>query len=375
VDGHAASVLQATTISRRGGVPAVCRPSGRLSSSHPRSGREFLVKALVTGGAGFIGSTIASACLDEGIVPVIVDDFSTGRREFVEDRTFYAGDVADPGLMARIFAEHPDIFAVVHCAAKIVVPESVEQPLEYYRNNLLGLMNVLRCMADHGCHRFLFSSSAAIYAPGADLSVDEGSPLAPTSPYGRTKYMSELILADVAAAGSLRSLSLRYFNPIGADPSLRTGLQGATPSHALGKMIEAYEHGRTFQVTGVDWPTRDGSGIRDYIHVWDLARAHVAALQRFDSLFASGATSRAINIGTGEGTTVRELVAAFDSAVGTTLDVVEAPPRPGDVAGCYTRSDIALNDLGWRPEHSIEDGIRDSMAWAKRRPKVLADVL
>ena len=331
------------------------------------------MKALITGGAGFIGSTVASACLDVGIVPVIVDDLSTGRQEFVFDRAFYRGDVADPLLLARVFAEHPDIFAVVHCAAKIVVPESVAQPLDYYRNNLYGLMNVLQSMADSGCHRFLFSSSASIYAPGADLSVDESSPLAPTSPYGRTKYMSELILSDVAAAGPLRALSLRYFNPIGADPSLRTGLQNATPSHALGKMIEAYQKGRPFNITGVDWPTRDGSGIRDYIHVWDLARAHVAALRRFDALFPAGVTSRAINLGTGSGTTVRELVAAFDRATGASLDVVEAPPRPGDVAGCFTRSEIALRDLGWRSERGIEDGIRDSLAWVQRRANVLVD--
>lgn len=331
------------------------------------------MKALITGGAGYIGSTVASACQDEGIVPIIVDDLSTGRREFVFDREFFFGDVADPQLMGRIFAEHPDIFAVVHCAAKIVVPESVAEPLLYYRNNLHGLTNILQSMANHGCQRFLFSSSASIYAPGADLSVDEKSPLAPTSPYARTKYMSELILADVAAASSLRSLSLRYFNPIGADPALRTGLQTAAPTHALGKMIEAYQGQDSFKITGVDWPTRDGSGIRDYIHVWDLARAHAAALHRFDTLFGDGVTSRSINIGTGSGTTVRELVAAFERATGASLHAVEAPPRPGDAAGCYTRSELAFEALGWAPERSIEDGIRDSLAWARRRAEVLAD--
>lgn len=330
------------------------------------------MKALITGGAGYIGSTVASACLDEGIAAIIVDDLSTGRREFVRNREFFFGDVADAALMSRIFTEHPDIFAVVHCAAKTVVPESVTKPLLYYRNNLHGLTNILQSMADHGCDRFVFSSSASIYAPAADLSVDEDSPLAPTSPYARTKYLSELILADVAAASPLRALSLRYFNPIGADPKLRTGLQTATPTHALGKLIEAYRGQCPFEITGVDWPTRDGSGLRDYVHVWDLARAHVATLQRFDTLFGDGVTSRAINLGTGSGTTVRELVAAFERATGASLSTVEAPRRPGDVAGCYTRSDLALEALGWSPRLSVEDGIRDSLAWAQRRAEVLA---
>lgn len=261
---------------------------------------------------------------------------------------------------------------MVHCAAKIVVPESVAQPLDYYDNNIGGLVGVLRSMQRHGCHRFLFSSSASIYAPGGDFSVDENSPLVASSPYGRTKYVSELILSDVAAASALRSLSLRYFNPVGADPLLRTGLQNATPSHAVGKMIEAYQRRETFTITGVDWPTRDGSGIRDYIHVWDLAKAHVAALQRFDSLFPDGVTSRAINVGTGIGTTVRELATAFSRATGDPLTVVEGPPRPGDAAGCYTRSEIAQRELGWSPERSIEEGILDSLAWAERCTKVLS---
>lgn len=183
------------------------------------------MKVLVAGGAGFIGSTVVSACLDDGLVPVILDNLNTGRREFTRDRIFYQGDIADGALIDRIFADHPDITAVVHAAALIVVPESVAQPLRYYRENVGKSVDFLDHLLRNGCQRVLFSSSAAIYRPGEDFSVDENSDLEPTSPYGRTKAMLETILADTAAATDLRALSLRYFNPIGADPTMRTGLQ------------------------------------------------------------------------------------------------------------------------------------------------------
>ncbi|WP_037910987.1 UDP-glucose 4-epimerase GalE [Actinacidiphila yeochonensis] len=324
------------------------------------------MKVLITGGAGFIGSTVASACLDEGITPVILDNLSTGRREFTEGRAFYEGDIADGDLLDRVFADHPDIGAVIHCAALIVVPESVAEPLRYYRENVAKTVDLLEHLLRNGCEQVLFSSSAAIYAPEpGDVVVDETSEVAPSSPYARTKAMMEQILQDTAAASPLRVISLRYFNPIGADPALRTGLQNPAPSHALGKLTEAYAAKEPFVVTGVDWPTRDGSGIRDYIHVWDLAQAHVAALRRFPAILPAGggAGYQVVNIGTGTGTTVRELVRAFEEVVGERLDVVEAAPRPGDVNGSYTANATAARLLGWKAARSVEDGIRDSLAW------------
>jgi len=329
------------------------------------------VKVLITGGAGFIGSTVASACLDAGIVPVVLDDLSAGRREFVADRIAYEGGIADTALVHRIFDEHPDVAAVVHCAAWAVVPESVADPLGYYDNNVAGTVRLLQAVVERGCPRFLFSSSASIYAPGPDATVDESSPLAPNSPYAWTKAMAEQILADTVRATDLRVLSLRYFNPIGADPALRTGLQNPEPTHALGKLVTAHRRGEPFTITGTDWPTRDGSGIRDFIHVWDLALAHVAALRRFDEATADE-PYQVVNLGTGTGTTVRELVAAFQTVVGGGLEVVEGPARPGDVAGCYTKTDKAERLLGWRAEKSVEDGVRDALAWAERRAAVLA---
>jgi UDP-glucose 4-epimerase len=335
----------------------------------------LLVKVLIAGGAGFIGSTIASACLDNGIMPVILDNLVTGRIEFTQDRIFYQGDIADGPLVDKIFAEHPEISAVVHAAAVIVVPESVEQPLRYYRENVAKSVEFIDHVVRNGCTRYLFSSSAAIYRPADDFSVDENSALAPLSPYARTKAMMEQLLEDCSAAYDLRVLSLRYFNPIGADPQLRTGLQVARPSHLLGKLLTAADTGEDFQLTGVHWPTRDGSGIRDFFHVWDLAEAHIAALLRFDDVLpAGGDTSyQVINLGTGNGTTVKEFIAAFEAVTGRPLRIREAAPRPGDNAGSFTRGDRAYELLGWRPKLSLEQGIEDSARWAAVRADRLPD--
>lgn len=332
------------------------------------------MKVLITGGAGFIGSTVASACLDEGIEPVILDNLCTGRIEFTRGRIFYRGDIADGTLIDRIFADHPDIAAVVHAAALIVVPESVAQPLRYYRENVAKSIEFVEHVLRNGCRRYLFSSSAAIYRPGDDFAVDEDSPIEPLSPYARSKAVMETVLADTAAVTPLQVISLRYFNPIGSDPKMRTGLQVRRPSHLLGRLISAAETDEEFHITGVDWPTRDGSGIRDYIHVWDLARAHVAALCRFDEILPDAAdrSYQAINLGTGVGTTVREFLTAFQTVIGRPLRVREAARRPGDTAGAYTRSERARRLLDWKPELTIEDGIRHSLQWAALRDTVLA---
>ncbi|MFJ9522003.1 UDP-glucose 4-epimerase GalE [Kitasatospora sp. NPDC101801] len=328
------------------------------------------MKVLISGGAGYIGSTVASACLDAGITPVVLDNLVTGRREFVTGRAFYEGDIADGALVDRIFAEHPEIEAVVHCAALIVVPDSVGDPIGYYRANVAKSLDFVGHLIRNGCEKMIFSSSGSIYLPGADFSVDEHSGISPQSPYARTKAVCEGMFADIAATQPIRILSLRYFNPIGADPQLRTGLQLRRPSHALGKLIEAQEAGVPFQITGTDWPTRDGSGIRDYVHVWDLATAHVAALQHFDRALEEQQSS-VINLGTGTGTTVTELAAAFNDVVDQPVSLVETGPRPGDVAGAFTRSDRSKRLLDWEPRFSIEEGIRDSLRWAEVRDERL----
>ena len=332
------------------------------------------MKVLITGGAGYIGSTIAACCTDNGITPVILDDYSKGLREFARPYTNYEGDIADTALIRRILSEHPDIDAVIHCAAKIVVPESVSAPLAYYENNVAKSITLLRELSALGVRRFILSSTASMYEAGDDYMVDESAAIAPQSPYSASKWMLERILRDFAATGNMNVIALRYFNPIGADPAMRSGLQDPKPTHALGKMIEAYQNQGVFTVTGIDWPTRDGSGLRDYVHVWDLARAHVAALQNFDKVIASSAIDGfdIINLGTGTGTTVFELVDAFKDATGKPLDVQTAPPRLGDVVGCATLTAKAEQLLGWRAELSIADGVKDSLKWAEKLPSILA---
>lgn len=327
------------------------------------------MRILITGGAGYIGSTVGSACEEAGHEVVVLDDLSAGRREFVHDRTFYQGDVADHALLDRVFTEN-HIDAVVHCAAKIIVPESVSQPLAYYENNVGKTVKLLQGMARNGVNRVLFSSSASIYATDAEFKVTEDSPLDPGSPYATTKLMVEYILKDAAHASDLKALSLRYFNPIGSDPKLRSGQQIEHPTHVLGKMIDAWLDKSTFTVTGADWPTRDGSGIRDFIHVWDLAKAHVAALEHLDEVTAEE-PYQIFNIGTGNGVTVKELVDAFGEGTGEPLNVVYGPPRPGDVAGAYTVSHRAKDLLGWSAELTPADGIRDAIAWLPERKKML----
>ncbi|MBN2050584.1 MAG: UDP-glucose 4-epimerase GalE [Spirochaetales bacterium] len=333
------------------------------------------MKVLITGGAGYIGSTIASALEDEGHRPIILDSLVTGRREFTSGRIFYPLDIADGEGVKTIFQEHPDIHAVIHCAAFIVVPESVEEPYSYYENNVVKSLSLFKTLDEVGCRRIVFSSSASIYDMVPDFMVTEEAPLKPSSPYARTKYMMEMILKDLAAASSFRGIALRYFNPIGADPAMRSGIHVKEPSHVLGKLVDvALGKEPVFRITGTGWPTRDGSGIRDYIHVWDLARAHVKAVTGFDEAFRrSGAENYlVINLGSGKGVTVKELLTAFEKVWGSALPKEEAPPRPGDVAGAYASAEKALNLLDWRAEMGMEEAIESALRWGRERESRLS---
>jgi UDP-glucose 4-epimerase len=331
------------------------------------------VKVLVTGGAGYIGSTTAKALEQAGYTPVILDSLASGPRVFVKERIFYEGDIADRPLLRRIVDEHPDIYCTIHMAARVVVPESVEQPFEYYRDNVCKSMELFDELVRLGKPRVLFSSSASLYATARNFEVDEGSPLDPPSPYARTKRMVEVVLQDMAAATALRAIILRYFNPIGSDPDLESGMHVREPSHVLGQLVMAAQGLKdSFTMTGTEHPTRDGTGIRDYIHVWDLAQAHVAAVERFDEVLASaGAFSTVINVGTGDGITVRELVQAFQKVYGKPVPVSEAPPRPGDAVGAFANVDKARDVLGWRASLTIEDAIASALAWGRKRKDVL----
>ena len=335
------------------------------------------MKVLVTGGAGYIGSTICSALVDNGHTPIILDSLITGRAEFTRKHVFYQGDIADREILRRIFQEHPDIFATIHCAALIVVPESVEKPYEYYRENVGKSLELFHSLKDLGYGRVVFSSSASIYDVVPGYMVTEEAPLRPSSPYARTKYMMEMILRDFSIAyEGMYGIALRYFNPIGADPQMRSGIHIKNPSHVLGKLVDvALGKLLAFEITGVDWPTRDGTGIRDYIHVWDLAMAHVQAVEQFDQIYERSETPAAryvvINLGTGRGVTVRELVTAFEKVYGQSIQKVEKPPRPGDVAGAYANADTARRLIGWEAQLPIENGIADALRWGEVRQEIL----
>ena len=331
------------------------------------------MKVLVTGGAGYIGSITAKALEEAGHTPVILDSLLTGPRVFVRDRIFYEGDIADRDLLSRIVEEHPDIDCTIHMAARIVVPESVEKPYEYYRDNVAKSLEMFDQLLALGKPRVVFSSSASLYALTPEFEVTEADRLEPMSPYARTKGMMESVLQDMCAATDLRAVILRYFNPIGSDPDLESGIYAREPSHVIGQLVMAAQGLKdSFTITGTEHPTRDGTGIRDYIHVWDLAKAHVAAVERFDDVLTKvDAPSTVINIGTGSGVTVLELIGAFERVFGEKVPTTTAPPRPGDAVGAYANVDKARDVLGWSADHTLDEGIASALAWGRKRKEVL----
>ena len=329
---------------------------------------------LITGGAGYIGSSIANTLIDNAQRVVVIDDLSVGRREFIPRADLYVGDIGDRTFVADTLRRNPDIGAVIHCAAKIVVPDSVREPLLYYDNNVAKTVTLLGVLSEARIGRFIFSSTAALYDVHDGGAASESAAVRPLSPYSRSKRMVEQMLTDYCAISGMRCLILRYFNPIGADPELRSGHPASHPTHVLGRLVSATLRHESFYLTGVNWDTRDGTGVRDYVDVWDLADAHAKAFERFDSIMASrGQAVLVVNLGTGRGVTVRELVQAYQAAAGAQLEVIEAPPREGDVAGAFATNDLARSVLGWVPKRSLEESIRAALAWAKRRPSILKE--
>jgi UDP-glucose 4-epimerase len=331
------------------------------------------MKVLVTGGAGYIGSITASALEEYGHTPVILDSLLTGPRAFTRNRIFYQGDIVDRDLIQKIVEDHPDIDCTIHMAARIIVPESMAHPYEYYRDNIAKSLELFDQLVQLQKPRVIFSSSASVYAGAKDFEVFEDSPLNPLSPYARTKHVMEMVLGDLAASTRLRAIILRYFNPIGSDPYLRFGVHVRAPSHALGQILMAARGQRdAFILTGTDYPTRDGTGLRDYIHVWDLALAHVRAVERFDKVLKrAGEPSTIINLGTGSGVTVRELISTVERVLGQQVPVRDAPRRVGDAIGGFANVDKARTILKWSSQHTLEDGVRSALAWAAKRSEIL----
>ena len=232
---------------------------------------------LVTGGAGYIGSTICSALEDAGHTPIILDSLVSGYEQFAKGRSFYRGDIADAGTVGRIFDDHPDIDFAIHCAALTVVPDSVERPYEYYRNNIIGSLHLFRMLAERGCRNIIFSSSASVYDAVPGFMVTEDSPTRPQSPYARSKRMTEMMLEDMAVALTdskpSRSATSTLSEPT---PCCAQARRSPARTQIVNVLVDVARGARPmFQITGTDWPTRDGTGIRDYVHVWDIAEAHV----------------------------------------------------------------------------------------------------
>ncbi len=329
---------------------------------------------LITGGAGYIGSHTCVELMAAGFTPVIVDNLVNSKREAVariariagREPIFIEADVRDVDALDRVFAAHR-IDAVIHFAGLKAVGESVEQPLAYYDNNVNGTLVLVAAMHRANVKRLVFSSSATVYGAPHALPIREDFPIQTTNPYGASKAMIERVLTDVALADpAWRIALLRYFNPVGAHES---GLIGEDPTgvpNNLMPYVAQVAVGKLARVTihGDDYPTRDGTGERDYIHVVDLARGHLAALEHLDEL--DGA--EAINLGTGRSSTVREMIAAFEAASGRRIAHVVGPRRPGDIASCYADVQHAASRLGWRADFGLQRMCIDSWRWQQGNP-------
>ena len=339
----------------------------------------MIVNILLTGGAGFIGTHTCVELLSSGHDVVIADNFYNSSPEAVrrvEEITgrsvkLYDIDVCDPAKVDALFAEN-QIDAVIHFAAYKAVGESVSKPLEYYRNNLDCTLTVCEAMRRHGVHRFIFSSSATVYGIPDHMPLDETMPTSCTNPYGWTKYMNERILTDIAKANPEWSVVLlRYFNPIGAHESGRIGeMPNGIPNNLLPYITQVaagkLDH---LSVFGNDYPTHDGTGVRDYIHVVDLAKGHVAA-----AAYAQTHTGvEVINLGTGTGYSVLDIVHAFERVNGVKVPYQIVPRRPGDIAECWADPKKAKELLGWQAEKNLEDMCRDSWRWQSQNPNGYAD--
>jgi UDP-glucose 4-epimerase len=319
---------------------------------------------LVTGGAGYIGSQMVYELLDAGERVVVLDDLSTGFRWAVPEAAgFVRGESGDQALLAQLFGEHA-IDAIIHFAASIVVPDSVRDPLRYYRNNTVNSRALIESAIGSGVRHFIFSSTAAVYGNPATVPVDEDAPTVPISPYGWSKLMTEIMLRDASRAHELNHVILRYFNVAGADPKGRTGQSSAAATHLIKVAAETALGLRPkLEIFGTDYPTPDGTCIRDYIHVSDLAAAHALALRHL----RAGGAPLTLNCGYGRGFSVREVVDTVKRVAGIDFAVEVAPPRPGDPARIVAASQRIRDILRWQPRFAqLATIVGDAIGWERR---------
>lgn len=322
---------------------------------------------LVTGGAGYIGSHTVWSLAEAGEEVVVLDNLSTGFRWAVApEATLVEGDIGDQELIAGLIRDRK-VGAIIHFAGSIVVPDSVADPLGYYLNNTVKSRALIEAAVKGGVRHFIFSSTAAVYGMPEAMPVPETTPPAPISPYGRSKLMTEMMLADTAMAHDLRFVALRYFNVAGADPKGRTGQSTRGATHLIKVACEtALGRRPRIEVYGTDYPTPDGTGIRDYIHVTDLAEAHIAAL----AYLTQGGESLIANCGYGRGYSVLEVLDAVRRVSGRALEVAHGPRRPGDPAAVVAEAALIRERLDWRPAHADLDFIvRTALAWEEALPQ------
>jgi UDP-glucose 4-epimerase len=322
------------------------------------------MSVLVTGGAGYIGSHMVWTLVDRGEDVVVVDNLTTGSRALVAEKArFVEGNAGDGALVRKLIADH-GVDAVIHFAGSIVVPESVANPLAYYANNTIVARNLLEACVEGGVRNFIFSSTASVYGEVSIDPVAEDFDARPINPYGRSKLMTEWMLEDTAHAHDLRYVALRYFNVAGADAKGRTGQSTPRATHLIKRACQvALGRVAKLSVFGTDYPTPDGTGVRDYIHVSDLVAAHALALDHL----RGGGTAATFNCGYGRGVSVRQVIDAVERVTGQKLTVTEEPRRPGDPPSIVADSTRIRQTLGWTPQHDdLDEIVRSAHAWESK---------